>query len=97
MLAPFASYALAAASQRYKFSAAQAAVGLLAALFIFRYLVPYAQYGRVFREESPQANIETSINLLSHLGFVREQYLESSADTYENRILGCYNTRPGIL
>ncbi|HEX3374088.1 MAG TPA: hypothetical protein VHS13_07745, partial [Edaphobacter sp.] len=88
MLAPFAAYVMAAASQNYRVSRTQIVVGVLATIFIFQYLVPYAQYGRIFREESGEANFQTSIDLLSHLGYVREQYLETSAGAYEERVLG---------
>ncbi len=97
MLGPFAAYLLAAASQRYKISRSQIVVCILAIVFIFQYLVPYAQYGRSFREESGGANLQTSIHLLSDLGYVREQYLETSAETYEDRVLGYYNNPQGFL
>jgi hypothetical protein len=97
MIAPFAAYALAAASQRYRVSRAQIVVGIFATIFIFRYLVPYSQYGRNFREESGGANIQTSLDLLSNLGYVREQYLETSAGAYEERVLGYFNTPQGFF
>jgi hypothetical protein len=97
MLGPFAAYVLAAASQRYRISRSQIVVGILAIIFIFQYLVPYAQYGRSFRGESGETNFQTSLDLLSNLGYVREQYLETSADAYEERVLGYYNTPQGFF
>jgi hypothetical protein len=97
MIAPFAAYLMAAASQRYRISRSQIVIGALATMFIFQYLVPYAQYGRSFREESGEANFETSLNLLSNLGYVRERYLETSADAYEERVFGYYNTPQGFF
>jgi hypothetical protein len=97
MLGPFAAYLIAAASQRYRVSRSQIVVGVLAILFVFRYLVPYAQYGRSFREETGEVNVQTSLDLLSNLGYVREQYLETSAAGYEDRILGYYNTPQGFF
>jgi hypothetical protein len=97
MLGPFAAYLLAAASQRYKVSRHQIVVGILAIVFVFRYLVPYAQYGRNYREESGAANVETSLSLLSNLGYVREQYLETSAGAYEERVFGYFNTPQGFF
>jgi hypothetical protein len=97
MLAPFAAYVLAAASQRYRISRNQIVVGILAIVFIFQYLVPYAQYGRTFREESGDTNLRVSLTLLSNLGYVREQYLESSAGAYEERVFGYYNTSQGFF
>jgi len=97
MLGPFAAYLLAAASQRYKMSRSQIVVAILAIVFVFRYLVPYSQYGRTFREESGDVNLQTSLDLLSNLGYVREQYLETSAGAYEDRVLGYYNTPQGFF
>jgi hypothetical protein len=97
MLAPFAAYLLAAASQRYRISRTQIVVGILAILFIFQYLVPYSQYGRAFQEESGAPNLEVSLSLLSNLGDVRQKYLENSAGAYEERILGYYNTSQGFF
>jgi hypothetical protein len=97
IIAPFAAYLMAAASQHYRVSRAQIVVGVLATIFIFQYLVPYAQYGRAFRRESGEIDFQTSIDLLSHLGYVREQYLATSADAYEERVLGYYNTPQGFF
>jgi hypothetical protein len=97
MLGPIAAYVLAAASQRYRVSRTQIVAGILAIVFIFQYLVPYAQYGRMFREESGEANLQVSLSLLSNLGYVREQYLESSAGAYEERVSGYFNTSQGFF
>ncbi len=97
MFAPFASLLLAAASQRYKVSRFQVICVILGTVFMFQYMVPYSQYGRNYREESGDVNIETSLSLLSHLGYVREQYRESSAGVYEERVLGYYNQPQGFF
>jgi len=97
MISPLVCWFLAAASQRYKVSRGQIVVGLLAVVIIFRYLVPYAQYGRVYRSESKTENLQAAIALLSDLGQVREDYLSSSFDAYEERILGYYNTPQGFF
>jgi hypothetical protein len=97
MFAPFLSWILAIASQRYKLSRAQAIGAVLATIFVFRYLVPYAQYGRTFREETGAASYSTVISLLSNLGQVRRDYLATSADSYEERILGYYNNPQGLF
>jgi hypothetical protein len=96
MIAPFAAYLLAAASQRYRLSRTQIVVGILAILFIFQYLVPYSQYGRAFQEESGP-NLEVSLSLLSNLGDVRQKYLENSAEAYEERVYGYFNTPQGFF
>jgi hypothetical protein len=96
MISPFAAYLLAAASQGYRFSRNQVVLGILIIIFIFRYLVPYSQYGRTFKEGTG-ADFQTSMSLLSNLGYVREQYLESTANAYEERVLGYYNTPQGFF
>jgi len=97
MFAPFASWILAAASQRYKLSRKQIVALIFGTIFVFRYLVPYAQYGRTFREENGVANVSTAVSLLLNLGYVRDQYLESSTEQYEDRVLGYYNNPQGFF
>jgi hypothetical protein len=97
MLAPFACWILAVASQRFRLSRAQLIGAILTTTFIFRYLVPYAQYGRTFREEGGGASVSTVISLLSNLSYVRQQYIETSADQYEDRVLGYYNNSQGFF
>jgi hypothetical protein len=98
MFAPFACWIMAIASQRYRLSRAKVIGMVLATIFVFRYLVPYAQYGRNFRdEETGAASFSTVMSLLSNLGEVRRQYLETSADSYEERVLGYYNNPQGFF
>jgi hypothetical protein len=96
MFAPFAAWILTAASQRYKLSRPQIVGAILAIIFIFRYLVPYAQYGRSFREENG-VSFATVYSLLTNLGYVREQYLQTSEDAYEAGVLGYFNTPQGFF
>jgi hypothetical protein len=96
IITPFFCWLIAAASQRYKMSRTQIVGCILATVFIFRYLVPYAQYGRVFRAEGAES-FEISLSLLSNLGYVREQYLEGAADSYEEQVLGYYDTPQGFF
>ena len=97
MFAPFACWLLAAASQRYRMVRWQLVAVVLGTIFIFRYLVPYAQYGRNYRDENGGINLSTSISLLTDLGTVREQYLGTSAESYEGRVLGYYNNPQGLF
>ena len=97
MFAPLASFLLAAASQRYKVSRIQIVGAILATVFMFQFMVPYSQYGRNYREESGAINLQTSLSLLSHLGYVREQFRETSAGAYEERVLGYYNQPQGFF
>jgi hypothetical protein len=96
MFGPIAAFLLAAASQRYKISRLQIIGALLATFFMFQYMVPYSQYGRTYRGESG-FDIETSLSLLSNLGYVREQYKETSLGAYEERVLGYYNQPQGFF
>lgn len=97
MIAPFACWIMAAASQRYKVSRTQVVGGLLATIFIFRYLVPYAQYGRNFRADTFGGSLTVSFSLLSDLGNVREEFLSESSDQYDNRVLGYFDTPQGFF
>ena len=97
MLSPFACYLLAAASQGYRLSRAQVAGAILAVLFVFRYLVPYSQYGRTFKQETQLDNIKVAYSLLSNLGDVREEYLKTAAESYEEQLYSYFNTPQGFF
>jgi hypothetical protein len=97
MLAPFACWILAAASQRYRVSRSQVVGCILAILFIFRYLVPYSQYGRNYNEGSATKNVTVALSLLSNLGEVREQYLDSSVYAYDNKLYAFYDSPQGFF
>jgi hypothetical protein len=97
MFTPFVCWLLAIASQRYKISRPQLVGAVVFAIFMFRYMVPYSQYGRNFREENGNPSLSTSISLLTDLGNVREQYLETSSEAYVDRVLGYYDTPQGLF
>ncbi len=97
MFGPLAAVILAAASQRYRVSRYQILGGILAMLFVFRYLVPFSQYGRNFKEESAAQNTKTAYEMLTNLGEVRKEYLSSSSLAYENEIFGYYNSPQGFF
>ena len=96
IITPFFCWTIAAASQGYKVSRTQIVGGILAIVFIFRYLAPYAQYGRNYREAGSDT-LEVSLSLLSNLGYVREQYLEGSADSPEEQMYSFYDTPQGFF
>jgi hypothetical protein len=97
MFTPFICWLLVASSQRLRVSRSQLfSIGLVT-FIIFYYLVPYSQYGRSFKEESGGINVQTSLSLLSNLGYVREQYYESASDNYDDRIAGYFNTPQGFF
>lgn len=101
MITPFACWLFAAASQRYKVSMAQIAGGLLGAFILFQYLVPYSQYGRVYRADSFTEDVGVAFSLLGNLGYVREQFLESElegeADTNDELAQGYFNGHQGFF
>ena len=97
IIAPLVCWLMAAASQRYRVSRTQIALGLFTAFFIFHYLVPYAQYGRNFREDTLSGNFYVVVSLLSDLGNVREQYLENSDDAEQTLFYGYYETPQGFF
>jgi hypothetical protein len=97
MITPLLCWLVAASSQRYRVSRVQLFCGILTVIFIFRYLVPYAQYGRGFREDTVTGNLQVSISLLSNLGYVREQYNNDAAYIDDSRFIGYYNTQQGFF
>jgi hypothetical protein len=97
ILTPFLCWAIAAASQRYKVTRSQMFGAVVVTVFIFQYLVPYAQYGRSFRGDSYLENIKISFSLLSDLGYVRQQYLLDSEHVGESRVGGYYNEPQGFF
>jgi hypothetical protein len=97
MITPFVCWILAASSQRYRISRLQLIGMGFTAFFIFYYLVPYSQYGRTYREEGAFYNVDTSLSLLSHLGYVREQYYENSTEALESGVQGYFNKPQGFF
>src|SRR5260370_27889848 len=96
LLTPFVCWLLAACSHRFRISRIQLCYIGLVTFFVFYYLVPYSQYGRNFRDESG-FSVETSLSLLSNLGYVREQYYASSTEALEDRVQGYFNTPQGFF
>lgn len=97
MLGPFVAWGLAAGSQRYRMSRGQIVIGIVGVVFIFRYLVPFSQYGRNFKQGSFGVDAHTAVVLLSNLGEVRKEYLASAQDYDEDRLYGYYNTSQGFF
>lgn len=97
MLTPFFCWLIAACSMRYRVTLPQIAGGVLVAVLIFQYLIPYSQYGRQFRNPSFSKEVDSSLELLSKLGYVREQYHSQEAETGEDSDFNYYNTRQGFF
>lgn len=94
---PFVCWLLAAASQRYRITVKQIILGAVGVFLSFHYLVPYSQYGRTFREESVSANFKVAIEMMTHLGDVREHYLGSVQDNETEYQYSWYNTPQGFF
>ncbi len=94
---PLICWLIAAASQGYRVSRIQIAFCFLMVLFGFRYLVPYAQYGRDYRGDTFSSNLESVGSLLSNLGEVRQKYLDNSEETDEVVIHSFYDKPQGFF
>ncbi len=78
MLLPLFCVLLPVCALRYRISAAQIVSGLVGTFIIFHYLVPYAQYGRGFREDGQTFNQKVTIatRLLEHPEETRKAFDE---------------------
>ncbi len=94
MLLPLVCWALPVCAMRFRFSGIQVISCLLAVFIIFRYLVPYAQYGRNFRDETLtfSQKIALSARLLEHPEDTRQKY----EDTTVGDVSGYYNKPQGF-
>ena len=97
MITPFLCWIVAACSLRYRVSGYQIVGGILAGVFIFRFLVPYSQYGRDFQTKSFSGNFNTAVSLLSNLSYVREQYAAVSEDSRDVVAWSYYDTPQGFF
>jgi hypothetical protein len=99
MITPFLCWLIAASSQRYNLSRAQVIGVILVTIFIFRYLVPYSQYGRNYASTSAASNFDIAVSLLSDLGTVRSNYETSQAEDEEDYVLvrNYFNTNQGFF
>jgi hypothetical protein len=74
----------------------QVAACILGIFVVFHYLVPYAQYGRNFRDEKHtlNQNIAVSVHLLEHPNNTRNKFLENTppeAAAYYNKPQGFWD------
>jgi hypothetical protein len=97
ILTPFVCWLMTAACQRYKVSLPRIGLGLVAAFLIVHYLVPYAQYGRAYRGVTPAENFEAATSMLTNLGEVREQYLETSTDAQQDALYNYFDSPQGLI
>jgi hypothetical protein len=94
MLLPLVCWALPVAAMRFKLSNIQMISSLFAVFIIFRYLVPYAQYGRNFIEDNQSfaQRIALSTRLLEHPEDTRQKYEDATMGVTG----GYYNTPQGF-
>jgi hypothetical protein len=94
MLLPLVCWALPVCALRFRLSGIQMIACLFAVFIIFHYLVPYANYGRNFREDNPilSKQIALSVRLLEHPEDTRQKY----EDTMGGGGGGYYNKPQGF-
>ena len=97
LFTPLACWLIAAGSQGYRLARYQVIGIVLGVLFMFHYLVPYAQYGRNYFEPTFGGRIRMSASLLADLEGTRRQYEESNADYYERQVQGYFNESQGFM
>jgi hypothetical protein len=92
MLLPLFCVLLPVCALRYRISPVQIVSGIVGAFIIFHYLVPYAQYGRGFREEGQtfSQKVEIATKLLEHPEKTRQAFEDYPGDP------GYYNTPQGF-
>lgn len=97
MFMPLACWLVAAGSQHYRFSRLQAASVVLVVIFMFRYLVPYSQYGRNYQMDAFSDKVKLSVRLLTSLDTVRQAADEGAKDTYSESGVVYFNTPQGFM
>jgi len=96
MFMPLACWLVAACSQHYRFSRLQLVGFAFLVVFMFRYLVPYSQYGRNYRAATISDQIQLSADMLTDLERVRSEDAQSSEDTYSESTV-YFNTPQGFM
>jgi hypothetical protein len=94
MLTPMVCWILPVCALRYRLSIMQVLSCLLAVFVVFHYLVPFAQYGRNFRQPdlTLSQNIAITIRLLEHPEDTRQKYEEDTDyTTYYNTPQGFWD------
>ncbi len=97
MFTPFVCWGVAAGAQGYRVSRRTMVFLVLAVLFLFRYMVPYSQYGRTQSGVSFAGNIALSGELLSDLGSVRRHFNEAVAAEATDTNQGYFGKSQGFM
>lgn len=95
MLLPLLCWALPVCALQFRLTTNQALGCLFGAFIVFYYLVPYAQYGRDFRQDNStlSQNIDVALPLLEHPQATRDKYEE----IVSGALPGYYNTEQGFM
>jgi hypothetical protein len=96
MFMPLACWLVAACSQHYRFSRFQLVGLAFLVIFMFRYLVPYSQYGRNYRGDTLSDQIKLTTDMLTNLETVRSEDAQNSEDTYSESTV-YFNTPQGFM
>lgn len=97
MFTPLICWVLAAAAQGYRISRAQLLGGIMVLMFMFRFMVPYAQYGRSVGAGTAAGNLSVAFKLLSNLGAVRQRYLENERGNLGQEHTSYFNSPQGLF
>jgi hypothetical protein len=96
LFTPVLCFVIAAASTHYRFRFYQVILGVAIVVFMFRFLVPYAQLGRNLLQPGHtfSENVSLSVSLLTDLESLRTDYAEQSVEEYEDKEVGGYFNSP---
>ena len=97
MFTPLICWVLAAAAQGYRITRGQLLGGILVLVFMFRFMVPYAQYGRSVGALTFGGNLTVAYRLLSNLGTVRQRYLENERGNLAQEHTSYFNSPQGLF
>ncbi len=97
MFGPMLDWLIPAVVLGFDFSRKQIVSGLIVAFLVIHYLVPFSQYGRVFRKEDGGSNIAAALGLLVHPESTRKLYLEQEASQDDHGLPHYFNQPEGIF
>lgn len=97
MFTPLICWTLAASAQGYRMKKAQVIGGSLMLLFLIRFMVPYAQYGRSQAVGGIAGNFGVAVRLLSDLGTVRDRYVTNQKASEASGGNSYFSTPQGLF
>ena len=93
---PLACWLAAAGSQGYRLSRLQIVAIVFSLFLMFRYLVPYSQYGRNFTADNMLERAKISVRLLGDLENVRNQANLTAEEAFTERVQGYFDSPQGF-